>query len=243
MIIVDKFEVVNNPKTKEQLDKINVSYQVQSLISGDYLIEGDVANIIIERKEISDLFSSNHEGRLQKQMEKMLVEYSGYKKILLVEGNISSVVHRRVRRKKGEVVDFGDTQKGYARYSAEFSGIISSIIATSDINVIQTASKWQTITVLKTLDEWANGRRRAERRAEVVKNVDRTVDRESEDVLLSIKGIGWKKTREIFSSFSSISEIFTDILENDSKKLKEVLGDNLAKHVSEVFTNKIKKVD
>lgn len=243
MIIVDKFEVVNNPKTKEQLDKINVSYQVQGLISGDYLIEGDVSKIVIERKEISDLFSSNHEGRLQKQMEKMNIEYPEYKKILLIEGNISSVVHRKPIRNKGDVVDYGDTQKSYARYSAEFSGIVSSIITTSDINIIQTASKWQTITVLKQLDEWANGRRRSERRSEVVKNVNRTVDREIEDVLLSIKGIGWKKTREVLGTFSSIQEVFEDIINNDGKKLKDVLGDNLSKHIIEVFTSKVKKVD
>ena len=239
-VIVDTFEITNNPKTKEQLDKLNLDYQVQSLTKGgDYIIEGNLVNIVIERKEISDLFSSNHSGRLAKQMEKLKNEYPDYRKILLIEGNIGTVVQRK-KFHKGDVIDFSNKPAdAYAQYSAEFAGIVSSILTTSDITVIQVASKWQTITLLRSLDEWANGKRRSERHSEIKKSVDRTLEREAEDVILSLRGMGWKKTRELFNKFSSIEEVFNDIEKNNGEKLKEVLGYNLAKHIIDVFSARV----
>jgi len=171
-------------------------------------------------------------------MTKLRTEYPDYKKILLIEGNIGTVVNRRKRYTRGEVVDYSNKQANFAKYSAEFSGIVSSIVSTSDINIIQVSSKWQTITLLKALDEWASGRRRGERRSEVSKSEGRDIKREVEDVLLTLHGIGWKKTNEILKEFVSLEEFFNDVLQNEGKKLKKVVGENLAKHILEVFTFK-----
>lgn len=251
-VIVDTFEVTNNGKTEEQLKKGGVDYTVQSLTKGgDYIIEGSVEKIVIERKEINDLFSSNHSGRLDKQMEKLRVEYPDYKKILLIEGNISSVVNRSMGRsafKKTEdknVVEFSMKSKFsiMAKYSAEFVGIVSSIITTSDINIIQVASKWQSIILLKNLDEWSNGKRSKGRKASAdVKKVGRDDNREVIDLLLSIKGVGWKTAKEMLAKHNSIVSIVNFVQEKTEEEVKKEFGASLGAHLIELFKKEVKEV-
>lgn len=246
-VIVDTYEVTNNPKTQEQLDKLKIDYQIVSLTKGgDYLIEGEVEKVVIERKEISDLFNSNHEGRLAKQMNKLMTEYVGYKKILLIEGNINTVIARRQKRTgsgSGDIIDYaGSSRNDYARYSAEFVGIVNSIITTSDINVIQVGSKWQSITLLKNLDQWANGKRRG-RRSSVAKKVNRLEKREVEDLWLSLYGVGWKKVNEITSAYPSVMDFAKAIIDGKDADIKAKLGENLGKHIIEVFTYRVQESD
>jgi ERCC4-type nuclease len=244
MIIVDIFETTNNPKTKDQMDAIKLNYEIRPLTKGgDYLIEGEMAKVVIERKEINDLFSSNHEGRLPKQMNKLVTEYPDYKKILLIEGSISTVISRAGARsgvKKGGVVDFSNNSKNlYARYSSEFVGIVNSIITTSDINVIQVSSKWQTITLLKNLDAWVSGEKHTRMRSSVAKKVDRPLDREVEDLWLTIHGVGWQRVWKIVNEYPSLLDLAKDIIESKDSTIKEKLGESLGSHIIEVFKNKI----
>ncbi|MEM0143983.1 MAG: ERCC4 domain-containing protein [Candidatus Parvarchaeum sp.] len=243
-VIVDIYEVSNNKKTEEQLKKINIDYEVVSLTKGgDYLIEGKKAKIVIERKEISDLFNSNHEGRLAKQMNKLMTEYPDYKKILLVEGQISSLVRYSNSRKvaKGGIIDYSGHATGnpYARYSAEFSGIVNSLIVETDINVIQVSSKWQTITLLKNLDEWAEGKRSASKRSTVSK-AGRDDIREIEDLLMSIHGIGWGKVKNLLKEYPSIISLAKDIIDGNNAEIKKKLGEALGSHIIEIFKREVK---
>jgi ERCC4-type nuclease len=236
VVIVDTYEITNNSRTQKELETAKVQYEVRSLTKGgDYIIEGEVEKVVIERKEINDLFSSNHSGRLPKQMNKLVTEYPDYKKILLIEGNISSVVAKRSGG-KSNVIDFGKGKKNvYARYSAEFVGIASSIITKSDINIIQVASKWQTIMLLKSLDQWANGKRRGGRVSGESKKVDRDMRREVEDVLLSIFGVGWKNANAILYYYPSLSELAAEIAMGKDDDIKAKLGDTMGSHIIELF--------
>ena len=246
VVVVDTFEVQNNKKTEEQLKKGKVNYEVHSLTKGgDYLIEGNAANIVIERKEINDLFSSNHSGRLVKQMEKLRFEYPDHKKILLIEGNITSVVNRSMNRSKfsktATVVNYPKNQFAIlAKYSAEFVGIVNSIITTSEINIIQVASKWQTIILLKNLDEWANGDRKSGMKvSSEVKKVNRTADREVIDMILAIKGVGWIKAKSILKEYPSISKLVNYIENHTDAEIYKEFGENFGKHLIEVFRTEV----
>ncbi len=191
------------------------------------------------------MFSSNHEGRLSKQMNKLITEYADYKKILLIEGNISSVISRAGARRssgKGKIVDFNKDSKGlYARYSKEFVGIVNSIITTTDINVIQVGSKWQTITLLKNLDDWITGKRQQRMKGSVSKKVDRPLDREVEDVLLTFHGVGWQKVWKIVDEYPSLLSIAKDVIEGNDTEIKKKLGESLGEHIIEVFRHTIER--
>jgi ERCC4-type nuclease len=178
-------------------------------------------------------------------MNKLITEYADYKKILLIEGNISSVISRAGARRssgKGKIVDFNKDSKGlYARYSKEFVGIVNSIITTTDINVIQVGSKWQTITLLKNLDDWITGKRQQRMKGSVSKKVDRPLDREVEDVLLTFHGVGWQKVWKIVDEYPSLLSIAKDVIEGNDTEIKKKLGESLGEHIIEVFRHTIER--
>ena len=71
------------PKVYEEtIKKFGIPYKVKPLDVGDYI----VGNIIIERKEINDLFNSLHSGRIWEQLYKM--KKTEQRCYLLVVGHI-----------------------------------------------------------------------------------------------------------------------------------------------------------
>ncbi|MEM0143999.1 MAG: hypothetical protein QXL94_08710, partial [Candidatus Parvarchaeum sp.] len=131
------------------------------------------------------------------------------------------------------------TGNPYARYSAEFSGIVNSLIVETDINVVQVSSKWQTITLLKNLDEWAEGRRNISKRSPINKG-GRDELREVEDLLMSIRGVGWSKVKTILKEYPSIISLVKDIAELKDGEIKKKLGEALGSHIIDVFTREVK---
>jgi len=87
-ILVDIYE----PEIiKIKIKELGVPFQVRPLEVGDYIVDG----VIIERKEIHDLFSSLTSGRLWNQLYK--IKETGLKGYLVVIGEIPTWDYRRKR--------------------------------------------------------------------------------------------------------------------------------------------------
>ncbi len=194
--------------------------QLETLSYGDYIIAGDRTKIVIERKDVFDLFNSIQDGRLWEQLKGIEKFDDSYKKILCIEGNIAKVM--AVRK---------------AVTMSRYVGIKASIIfGWNNISIVQTANEGETIMLLKRLNEKIGEVNSDYVRPAIIKGV-RTPEEEIADVLTAFSGIGGKTAAEIVSKFKSLASVFRATL----PKLKREIGDKNGEHLYTILRHEVEK--
>lgn len=205
MIIAD----VHEPeKWREIGDKIKD-------LGADFVIVGEDAKFVIERKTLSDLMHSIKQRRFWAQLDRLLEwQEKGYKPICLIHGSI----HKRMNAR-------------YAKCSLPQWVGIKVAIMMKGIDIYYAINQTEALMFVKKLDEKAGEMHEEWQMPSVCKKVGRSLEQESIDVLLSFNGIGYKTAKKLIKSFRNLHNIFTA----SERELVRVLGQKKAEHVYEVL--------
>lgn len=214
MLIVDSRE----PKTAvDYFASRNVKYEIQALNYGDYLILGR-KNFVIERKDIFDFFNSLDDGRLWNQLSG-IEKYADYRRLLLVEGNLSKVM--AVRK-----------SVNYAR----FVGALTKVISGWDVSIYMTNSFSNSMYFIERLNYTMDKGINESYKIANIDKIGRKVEQEVIDILGAISGIGDKKAVDGLKAFGSIKNVF----KAKKEKLVEVFGKS-GEHLFDVMNYKYKE--
>jgi ERCC4-type nuclease len=192
--------------------------RVETLVYGDFIIEGSNQRIVIERKQVSDLFNSLQDGRLWDQM-KGIEKFDGYKKVLLIEGSL------------------WQAQKWNPKITlARYTGVkVSLLYGWEGITLTETQNQSETVDFLKRLVvKVGSGQEETYTRGLGFTKIERTPNEELVDVLRGIDGIAEMRARELLVKFKTLSRLSKATME----ELTNVLGEKIAKHVYDVVRRK-----
>ena len=154
-------------------------WEVRTLEVGDFI----VGDLVIERKELSDLVSSVYDGRYAVQLSNLASvgeDNNGLSPLLIVEGTNYNFSLKG--RKK--VFD--------SRRLSLLSGVFSSIVVKYGISVVPSPNKSFTVELLKKMDDKSGG---------VSSGIDQLKKRFRMSfpvsILMSIEGVGIKRAMDI----------------------------------------------
>jgi len=167
-----------------------------------------VGNVIIERKQINDLYSSVLDGRLFKQLNKMAVyrdENPDIIPILLIEGH--------------------SLKRPLSKYKYIFSleSIKANCVIIYGIQIIHTKTLADTVRFIKEVDRYSNGGK------EVIKNVrafkrKKSIRDQRLFLLQGLPQIGDKRAKDILNQHDTLMDYFNHMLENyPQHKISKVL--------------------
>ena len=206
-------------KISQYFDDHEIPYKREPLTYGDYIIIGQLQNIVIERKDIFDLFASVKDGRLWEQLTG-LQQYEGYKKMLFIEGSVAKVM---------------STWK-WITYP-QYIGILGSALAGWNISMVMTPNIETTLLLINYLNKKIDGANTAEFVKPGIKKADRTMDDVQLDVLMAFDGIGGKKAVELVEKFKSLKTVFS----STKAKLAAIVGDKNAANILDIVRYKREK--
>jgi ERCC4-type nuclease len=138
MLIIDSREASKHKDIINFLKNHNITYQIDTLEVGDFLIQGIEKNLVIERKTLSDFLGSMKDGRLWEQL-KALSNAEGYAPFLIIEG---TYIFDPALKKP---IAFGTYLKKYSSIELSF---YSAIYACASFNVKLLLTKDVTGTAL-----------------------------------------------------------------------------------------------
>ena len=186
----------------ELVKKLNYPVEVQQLEVGDILF----GNILIERKEISDLVNSVRDTRLWHQLYSMKLQ-EGYKRFLIVIGSVQDTVHPGI-------TDF------YA-YSQYVKNLLLSVQIVSclsyDVYFLQCNDRMEFLELLKLLIQ----RSSKVEGLKPLKRKKRSIDDAVVEMIGCIPNIGRRIASEL-SNMYSLSELCS----LSQKELEDLKIDN-----------------
>ncbi len=246
MLIVDSRE---DQKIIKELKFKGIEFQVDALNYGDYILLGEDAKIVIERKSITDFMSSVVDGRIWQQL-KGLEQYKDYQILIVIEGFYDYGIIRKNVALSNTVQPYLSYWRQYMSFTpARFIGTLTSIIKSwHNVSIVVVGDKphgWkpeqteqdygksrQFIDFIISLNEkigkpeeggiWVGN---------TVQKKNRTLEEETIDVISTFGGIGKVKSTELLKKFGSVKKIVSA----KKEKLAEIVGDKTAEHLLEVF--------
>jgi ERCC4-type nuclease len=207
------------------LNKKSIPYRLDTLNYGDYIILGK-PSVVIERKNIFDLFNSLDDNRIWKQL-RGLEKYIGYKKVLLIEGSVWQVISNKGKGKlnKGGIA---------ARYIGRYYSTLAIITKQWDVQIVHVDTPSDSVHYISKLIEKVNSDEVAPYPILVSKN-DRDINEEVRDIIGAIDGIGVKKREILLDKVKTIE----DLVKLNEADLIKMVGDKLGKHIYEVLRYKV----
>ncbi len=207
------------------LNKKSIPYRLDTLNYGDYIILGK-PSVVIERKNIFDLFNSLDDNRIWKQL-RGLEKYIGYKKVLLIEGSVWQVISNKGKGKlnKGGIA---------ARYTGRYYSTLAIITKQWDVQIVHVDTPSDSVHYISKLIEKVNSDEVAPYPILVSKN-DRDINEEVRDIIGAIDGIGVKKREILLDKVKTIE----DLVKLNEADLIKMVGDKLGKHIYEVLRYKV----
>ncbi len=199
-------------KIIEYFDENNITYTVGALAYGDYIIEGSAMKMVIERKNIFDLFGSVKDGRLWKQLDG-LMNYSDYRRVLLIEGQIGAVI----AMKRGTY--------------PQWIGILSKVFTTWDVEVIMVPDFGSTLMLLDNIYRKLDGADTVHATMPKIKKRAKSLDDEYANIVMSIGGIGEKTFAKLAVKFKSLS----DLMSATQGDITKILGNKRGEHMYAVL--------
>lgn len=212
MLIIDDRE----PKWIVQaLLEVVPDAKIEHLAYGDFEIIGPKIRVVIERKEINDLFHSLSDGRLWEQL-KGVEKFEGYKRVILIEGSFE-----RARKWGGGVT------------LARFTGTkVSILYGWDNIQQIYTEDDKETVDFLRRLNEKVgNGTDEVLPRALGIVKEKRSPNEELVDVLRGYDGIGEMKAVDLLTKFRTVEKT----ARASAKEMASVIGLRDAEHLYDSF--------
>lgn len=182
----------------------------------DILIVGEHRRYAIERKTVSDYWSSVTDGRLWRQMRELerLRDEEGYIPLVLVVGRWESLIKRA------------------GLSLPQFVGM-QLALSTFGVTPIWVSNRESSLFALRYLKSKA-GRPRSHPRVTIPKPVERTIDEEVMDVLCAVRGIGERTAEKLLGTGKSLKELFSA----DREFLVGILGESKAGHFYEVANHR-----
>ncbi|HIH51971.1 hypothetical protein J4412_00900 [Candidatus Pacearchaeota archaeon] len=186
-----------NSLVPSEIIKQGLTIDFKQLKTGDYIVKG----VVIERKSVSDFFSSVFDKRLFNQLEN-LKQYE--KNLLIVEGNLNkdSRMHENALR-----------------------GLLLSIGLNYKVPIIFTKNEEETSTYISLI---AKKEKRGFSLNQKKKNLSQ--NEELQFILESFSGVGPIKARSLLEKFKTLKKIFSSsekdlsyILGNNSKNFLEII--------------------
>lgn len=198
-------------------DKLGIEYVKQTLPSGDFSLIGNgpdgALKIGVELKQVADLVSSIHSGRMAEQIIKMAQEYD--RVYLIVEGPY------RASRQNGML----EVPRG-RRYRPLFAGTRRPVfwvdverfltgVGEAGVRVIKTRTSWETVkTITQVLDTYWN-KPYADHKslAGLIRPQVFALTQDSEaltrvrQVAACLPGIGIERSKAVAQAFGSVYEI------------------------------------
>uniref|UniRef100_A0A6M3XGT2 Putative nuclease n=1 Tax=viral metagenome TaxID=1070528 RepID=A0A6M3XGT2_9ZZZZ len=213
-IIIDSRE----PKSiVTMIKELGIPVEVRTLETGDYIL----SDILIERKEIKDLFNSLRQGRLWNQLYNM--KLTGMRGLLIIVGDIPTYDYYKKRP---------ISKEKYIYFSNTISSIqlISYLSYNLGFKQVKTNREF-----IKELEKIWNYSGKKESKAPVLVKKEEDVFSTKINMLTCISGVGRVIAEELakfpFSKLINLSEEeISNILVNNrkigvkSKKIKEVLS-------------------
>lgn len=197
MIIIDSKEIALQPKIVEGFRKAGVPYKIMPLKIGDFTNEKET--FIVERKSISDFWSSMVDGRIDAQTVEMYEIYSKNRYMFIESGAFSyqSKLRNSVSwcySKYGEIENFGVHIREY-------------------VDFVDLARK------LDSLDKYLGKERVIRERRKRLKGIPDNVK-----LVMGIGGVGEKKAKDMLKECGTPMKIFEDIIYNDGKRCGLIHG-------------------
>ena len=211
-------------------DKPNI--EIKQLDIGDLIFKlEDVVSIIIERKSVSDLFSSIKDGRFREQKKRLLSNFSSDKIIYLIEGQIPN------------------------NNKPTYYGSLVNCLIRDNIKLFQTKNISETINFIETI------KKRFDDKVEYIYNslnggsiiaptnyVD-TIKLKKKDnltpenfqiiTLAQIPGMSTTKAKVIMEEYKTIENLISHLKENDIQIIKDLKISN--RKLGEKVSNRIKE--
>ena len=196
VIIIDSKEVALQPKVVEGFRKAKIPYKIIALKVGDFTNEKET--FIVERKSMSDLWSSTVDGRIDAQPVEMYELYSKNRYIFVESGGFSYNTKLKgtpwCYSKYGQIENLGVQVREY-------------------VDFVDLARK------LDSLDKYLGTERVIRERRKKLKGIPDNVK-----LLMGIGGIGEKKATDMLKELTTPMNVFKDIIENDGDKLGKIYG-------------------
>lgn len=176
----------------------SINLEIKHLQVGDYII----SDIIIERKTISDLYSSLISKRLHKQINDLK---STKTPLILIEGKNNNIIENKI-----------------------YKGLILSIITKHKIPIIFTENETDTADYLITL---ANKQQKTNTLQTFHSKIPKTISEQKKYILESFPYIGPKSAQQLLNQFKSLKKIFNanekqlkPVLKNHTTNFKKILS-------------------
>lgn len=216
--------IIDSRETKHMVQKIMKAVpdaKVETLNYGDYIVMGEGKQFVIERKTIQDLFASLNDGRLWEQLKGM-EKFDGYKKILLIEGNLYFFMKMR-------------KDINVSRYIAT---LVSIEYGWNGFEVINLSNQYETSEFIRRLNDKVGNISKEKYSIPLgIKKEGRTVSQEQIDVIRGFDGIGETKAEKLLEALGTIR----NIIDADEKTLKKIIAEKDAKRIVKISKLKFKK--
>lgn len=192
----------------EMADKYLTNFERQQIAVGDYIVH----DFVIERKSLSDLYSSFFKGTLFNQLQNIesFVKENNSIGILLIEG---FKYHKGV-----------DKFKKMLNINEIMAAVLSQY---ENIYPVRTENGYETIMFLKHLDQYSNG----DKLLDVARRANKFTSKTERQLyfLQGIPKIGQKRSKKILEKYPSLIQYFNAVVDGKETNLhlKEILGDKL----------------
>ena len=186
-------------------------FKLETLSYGDYLVVGDRYKMVIERKNIFDLFASIRDKRIWKQIEGMRGYGDDWIVVLLIEGNKWRVI-----------------KSGHATYP-QYMGVIASLLTIPRLRLVFVDDRDELVDLLDSLNKKA-GKPPREITWNTIRKGGRTDQEVARDILLAFNGVGAVKVKEIMENESTLISLFR----KTKKKLVDTYG-KVGEHIYNVL--------
>ncbi len=204
-LIVDSNEPEDIP---EKLRALGVEFEVKKIAPGDYVL-GPVG---IERKSLTDFFSSLVKKRLFEQVQRLRDAYP--QPLVILEGDLA------------EISTF--------RHPQSLLGALLAIETTERVPILTTADKDQTALLLSVL--WKKQDRAAAEYGLRHKPKELTLDQRQRFLVEGLPSVGETLARNLLRHFGSVRGVF-DASEEELKKVAKI-GDVKAAEIVRLVTTR-----
>ena len=183
----------------------------------DFLVVGDERMYAIERKSVYDLWKSVTDGRLWRQIQRLLeFREEGYIPVMVVTGNIYRVVkHRKIRLTLPQFY------------------MILTAIGEAGITVVHLQKDEHFGLFIKSLDNRAGKKSKSWRPPRPLRKQNRSLEDEAIDVLAMISGIGPSTAEELLKELGSLK----NVVNASREELAGIIGDKKAGHMHRLFNH------
>ncbi len=196
----------NEPEDiRERLRELGVEFEVKKIAPGDYVL----GPIGIERKALSDFFSSLVKKRLFEQVQRLRDEYP--QPLLILEGDLAEI--------------------STYRHPQSILGALLALETTERVPVLTTADKDQTALLLSVL--WKKQDRSAAEYGLRHKPKGMTLDQRQRFLVEGLPSVGETLARNLLLHFGSVRGVFT-ASEEDLKKVAKI-GDLKAAEIAKLI--------